>query len=92
MGLLSKIKKKIINGAAEVLSTPARVRGNRVMRQADLDTWALKEDRKSGGNFIPPDPNNPASRVRQFADDARYRRSPAFKEKIDAQVKKAFNR
>lgn len=87
MGLLNKIKKGVIEGAATVLSTPARVRGNRVMRQADIDTAALKADRLSGGVPIEPDPSNPASRTRWLADDARYRRDPAFKAKIDARVK-----
>lgn len=73
--VLQTIKNKIIDSTADVLSLPAKIKQNRVARQASVDTAALQADRKTGGNAITPDANSPAFQNRVLADDARFRRS-----------------
>lgn len=72
---LQTVKAKIIGAASDVLALPATLRANRVARQANTDAVAIKTDRASGGNPIPPDPKSPAFQARTLANDARYRRS-----------------
>lgn len=77
--ILQKIKNKIIDKTADVLSLPAKLKSERVMRQASADAMALKKDRESGGNYIEPDATNPAWRARSLANDVRYRRGAPLK-------------
>ncbi len=74
VGIIASIKNKIIDKTSDVLSLPARMRANRISRQADSDVAILKKDAESGGNYIEPDSQNPAWRTRSLANEVRYRR------------------
>lgn len=89
MAILQTIKNKIVNATADVLSLPAQMKAGRVARQATIDATALKDDRKSGGNYIAPDPKNPAFVTRMNAIDARFDRT-AVNNPAPTAVKKAI--
>lgn len=74
---IRKVKDKVIDKTATVVANTFMGGGkaNRMIRQADKDIAILKEDRKYGGNFIEPDPTNPAFQTRSLANEVRYRRT-----------------
>ena len=77
--VLQKIKGKLIDKTSDVLSIVPRLKAKKVIRQANIDYHALKEDHKSGNNFIAPDSSNVAWQNRSLANDARYRRGYQMK-------------
>ena len=73
-GIMQSIKNKIINGSATVLSTPARLKSNKIQRQATNDTQTLKDDRAIGKRTpYPYDESNPEFRTRINAIHVRER-------------------
>lgn len=46
-GVISKIKKGVVNVTSDIISGPAQYRSYRVQKQANMDTAILKEDRKN---------------------------------------------
>lgn len=55
-GVISKIKKGVINTASDIISAPAQYRSYRKRKQADYDVKVLKQarqDRQAGYRYNP---------------------------------------
>ncbi len=71
--MLQKIKSKLVNKTADVLSYPARRQARNSMKQSDYDLKTLKADTE-GPVSGPLDESNPNFRKRVDANLVRFRR------------------
>jgi hypothetical protein len=80
IGIIQSIKNKIIDKTSDVMSLPARIKANTMMRQSANDVKTLKADRERGGNQpYPNDESNPQFRTQMNAIEVRNRLSRKVK-------------
>jgi len=80
---ISKVKAKVIDKASDVLSMPARMRANRIIRESGEDAKAIKAYRAIRGKPIEPfDESNPDFRTRANAIQAEFRTEQRSKKPI----------
>ena len=78
MGIISKIKKGVINTTSDIISAPGRLRSYRVQKRADADVKILKQDRankQAGYQYNPNegDHTDPNFRTHLMAEEVRGR-------------------
>lgn len=72
---VATLKKKVIGVTSDILSAPARMKANRVIKQADSDVKILKEARAydNAPNFNDDGSVTDAFKVRSLASDVKDR-------------------